>query len=281
MCLLVLLAAFAVHAADPTEAVVFRIASAQENLPWLWSPTAEGLADIPYTYQVHLTRRVLSRKGKEVPPSRGASALAEWHDLELERIPLDWGAFLRCLTENGKSPCSDEWNRELDRQIKRRDDLSSEKRARIDVDREERRRRRSTFWRDFPSAFRFQRVEENQLSFFPAQNFQPQHTIADGMLTAIQGRLWFDPSSFEITRLEYELTRDVSEPFLRFPKGTRFETSLAKSADDHYLPERMFIRRPIGKNGQIEERATNYHQFRRFASDSRVQFEDPKDRAKQ
>ncbi len=273
--------ALAIRAADPIDAIVLHVASTQESLPWVWSSTAEGLADIPYTYQVRLTRRVLARNGKEALPSPGASPLAAWRDLQLERIPLDWGSFLRCLAENGKSPCSAEWNGELDRQVKRRDQLSVEDRTRIDADREERRRRRQAFWRDFPSAFRFQIVEGDQVRFVPAGNFQPRNTNAGGMLTAIQGRLWFDASTHEITRLEYDLVRAVGEPFIRLPKGTHFEIALAKSADGHYLPERMFVRRPTGKSGQIEETTAFYSQFRRFRSESNIEFGDPKDSAKE
>ena len=169
------------------------------------------------------------------------------------------------MTENGKSPCSDEWNREFERQVKARDDLSAEQRARIDAARQERRERRRAFWRDFPSAFRFQLTGENEL------RFSPQGASADGMLSAIQGRLWFDASTYEITRLEYELTRDVSEPFLRFPKGTHFAITLARSEDRHYLPATMLVRQP-GKNGRSEEKRTSYSEFRRFQADSAMRF---------
>jgi hypothetical protein len=94
-------------------------------LPWFGSPATEGLADIPRTYEVWMTRRVTTR-GKEMAP-------AKWRTLRLERILLDFGSFLRCLEADGKSPCSDDWNQELERQTKKRHALSDEDRARIEA----------------------------------------------------------------------------------------------------------------------------------------------------
>lgn len=265
-------------AADPSVAeAVARISGVERRMPWLWSPAAEGLADIPYTYTQQLSRRILTRGGKEVPPAPGADGLSGWRALQLERVPLDWGSFLRCVSQDGTSPCSKEWVQELERQTKRVDALTPEERARIDATREERRQRRRDFWDEFPAAFRFEFAGANQLRFSPSPGYQPQHRTGHGMLTAINGRLWFDPSTYEITRLEYDLTRDVDEPFVRLPKGARFGIELAKSADQHYFPLRISVRKQRGKAGEIEESTVDFSNFRRFDAESKIQFGDPKE----
>jgi hypothetical protein len=260
--------------ADGTAAVAARVAGAESKLPWFWSPSAEGLADIPYTYKSIVTLR-LTRGGKEVPRAPGDSSPANWRELQLERIPLDWGAFMRCLSADGISPCSDAWNQEFDRETKRRDALTAEERLKIDASREERRQRRRNFWDDFPGAMRFEAAEANELRFSPLPGYKPAHSVHNSMLTGVTGRLRFDPSTNEITQMEYDLVRDVEEPFLRLPKGSRFEISLTRSADGHYLPERILVRRHIAKSGEIEEKTTLTSDFRRFDSESKIQFGDP------
>jgi hypothetical protein len=271
-----------IAAADPATAdMVARISSVERRMPWLWSPAAEGLADIPYTYEQLLRRRILTRRGKEVPPAPGADGLAGWRTLQLERVPLDWGSFMRCVSQDGTSPCSKEWVQELDRQTKRVDALTPEERARIDATREERRQRRRDFWDGFPAAFRFEISGANQLRFSPLPGYKPQPKPGNGMLSAIDGRLTFDASTYEVTRLEYDLIRDVDEPFLRLAKGSHFEIELARLADEHYLPVRISSRHPRGKAGETEESTVDFSNFRRFGSESKIQFGDPKDPGKQ
>ena len=202
-------------AADPAIAdAVARISSVERRMPWLWSPAAEGLADIPYTYSQQLSRRILTRGGKEVPPAPGADGLSGWRTLQLERVPLDWGSFLRCVSQDGTSPCSKKWVQELERQTKGLDALTPEERARIDATREERRRRRRDFW---------------------------------------------------------------DEPFARLPKGAHFGIELAKSADQHYFPLRISVRKQRGKAREIEESTVEFSNFRRFDAESKIQFGDPKE----
>src|SRR5215469_7975517 len=107
----VLAAACGIGAADPVAAdTVAKISSVQRGLPWFWSPAGEGLADIPYTYEALITRRILTRSGKEILPAANGGGLSNYRSLRLERIPLDWGSHMRCLSVDGASPCSDEWN---------------------------------------------------------------------------------------------------------------------------------------------------------------------------
>ncbi len=258
---------------------VARIAAAERRLPWLWSPSVESLSDTPYTYKVLMTRRV-TRGGKELRPAKASAGVLTWNTLQLERIPLDWGSFMRCVSVDGSSPCREEWNQEFDRQVKNRDTLTPEDRRRIDVTREERRERRRAFWDDFAAAYRFVSDGPNQLHFSPAPGRKPEHSRQDGMLTALNGRLTFDPANYEIVRLEYDLLRDVDEPFVRLPKGSHFEIDLTQALDGHYLPQRIYTRRQTGKAKEVEERTTTFSDFRRFASDSKLEFGDPKEPGK-
>jgi hypothetical protein len=254
---------------------VARISAAERRLPWFWSPTAEGLSDTPYTYQVVMTRRIL-RGGREVLQGKTAPGALNFRTLQLERIPLDWGAFMRCLSVDDASPCREEWNREFDRQVKSRDSLGPEVRQRIDGVREERRQRRRAFWDDFPLAYRFVPDGANQLRFSPVPGHKPKHSRQDGMLTALSGRLTFDPATGEIVRFEYDFLRDVNEPFVRLPKGAHFEVELTRVLDGHYFPQRIFTRQQSGKAKAIEERTDVFSNFRRFASDSKLEFGEPK-----
>src|SRR5262249_29186323 len=177
---LMLVALCAPAADDPA----VKIAAAERRLPWLWSPSVEGMADIPYTYESRMTRRLRTRGGKEIPATPGADGLVNWRSLQLERIPLDFGAQLRCISQDGSSPCSSEWIRELERQHKSRDSLTAEDRVRINRTRQERRQRRWDFWDRFPDAFRFEMAAANQLKFSPRPGFKAESTA----LTAIAGR---------------------------------------------------------------------------------------------
>jgi hypothetical protein len=279
--LAVLAAACGIGAADPVVAdTVAKISSMERGLPWFWSPAGEGLADIPYTYEALITRRILTRGGKEIPPAANAGGLSNYRSLQLERIPLDWGSHMRCLSVDGTSPCRGEWNQEFDRETKRRDDLTPEDRKRIDAGREARRERRRGFWDDFPVALRFETAGANQLRFSPASGYKPQHGVHNGILTAITGQLWFDPATGEVTLMEYDLIRDVEEPFLRLPKGSHFEVTTKQAAEKHYFPERILVRRQTGKAGLIEEQTTAFSKFKRFDSESKIEFGDPKDPGK-
>jgi hypothetical protein len=245
-------------------ATVARIAAVERKLPWLWSPATEGLADIAYTYEVEETRRVTDRGGKVLPGEPGT--LGGWRQLRMERIPLEFGAFLKCRESDGMSPCSDAWIQELERQTKNVAAMTAEDRARSDARREQRRERRRAFWDAFPTAMKFESVGPDQVRFSPKGG--------SGMLAAIRGSLWFDTSTGEVTRMEYELTRDLDEPFLRYPKGSRFHIVLAKSADDHYAPERIVERFLNVKTKHFEDRTTTFLNYRRFNTESKIDFGD-------
>jgi len=254
MLLAVVLAAQVGNTADSDIADrVRKISQVERRLPWFWSPFVEGLTDIPYTYRQKASRIV---KGRQTP-----NPLTKWRALEMERIPLDWGAFLRCLSEDGRSPCSDEWKRELERQTAKVDSFTAEDRARLDRTRAERRERRRAFWDAFPTALKFEFAGPGEIRFLP---LKPGPTL----LGAMSGRLWFDPATWRITRLEYTMSRNVDEPFRRLPKGAHFEIALELSADGDYLPRRTRSRDPG------HELTVEYSDFKRFESKSTLRFGD-------
>jgi len=224
----------------------------------------EGIADIPYTYEVAETRRVTDRGGKVLPGAPGS--LGGWRQLRMERIPLEFGSFLKCKESDGMTPCSDAWIQELERQTKKVAAMTAEDRARSEASREQRRERRRAFWDAFPTAMKFESVGSDQVRFAPKGG--------SGMLGAIRASLWLDTSTGEVTRMEYELTRDLDEPFLRYPKGSQFNIVLARSADDHYAPERIAVRFLNLKTKHIEERTTTFLNYRRFQTESKIDFGD-------
>lgn len=192
--------------------------------------------------------------------------------LELEWIPLGWGAFFRCLSQDGTAPCPDEWVNEFERQAQRRESLSEEQRAKIDLLKRQRREHAREFWKGFALAFRCEAMSDHQLRFSPAQGYKPRAGRLEGLLRSISGKLRYDPATYEVTRLEYQLVRTVTDRHLPLKKGARFLVELDRAqANGPYLPVRVLERREQGNHGEIEERAINFSDFRRFHSDSTLQ----------
>lgn len=123
--------------------------------------------------------------------------------------------------------------------------MTAEDRAKIDAGREERRERRREFWFEFPGAMRFEAVGEKELRFWPAPGWKAKKGPKDGMLTEVSGRRRFDTATYEVTSLEYDLARDITEPFMKLPKGAHFETELARLADGRYVPSKIAMRRQV------------------------------------
>jgi hypothetical protein len=269
------LIALPLGAEEPGGAVVARIAAAEAKLPWMWSPSAEGIADIPYTYVTAMSRTIEGRAGKTIEPKAGGNSLANWRQVKLERIPLEWGSFLKCLKVDGQAPCPAEWMAELDRQTKAVAAMTAEDRARSDAVRAERRERRRAFWAEFPDAFRFERTGPEEIRFSPAPGFKVKNGPRDGMLTGIEGKLRYDPASFQLVSMDYGLVRDVADPFMKLPKGAHFEADLAKLADEHYAPMRLVTKRKLpGKGNETEVSVVEYSDYRKFDTNSNIQFED-------
>jgi hypothetical protein len=250
--------------ADSAE-IAQKIADVQIHLPWFFSPIFEGLTDIPYTYQMSDTRTFADRKGKQTrPPS----------DTLIERIPLILGSYYRCLSQNGKTPCSPELAGALEAESQKAANFTAEEKAKATAARENRRVSRRAFWTDFSQAFRFREVAAGQLSFTPTGNYRPQGASKPDLLQKIEGQIWYN-DRYEITRMDYRVLADA-EPKFRLFKGSTFSVTLANVADNHFLPQKAVIRRPLPK-GVIETAETEFSNFRVFAADSTVNFVD-KDR---
>jgi hypothetical protein len=248
---------------------VRKVCEAGKQGAWFWGPPFDGVADIPYTYEHLIQRRILNRRGREVSPPSNAGGLEGWRSVRLERIALDWGSHFRCLMQDGKSPCSQEWIAELERQHARRSSLTAEDKARIDRSREARRERVRAFWTGLADSFVFERVSASELRFHPRLAYRPEPQSSP-LLGRIAGRLWYDPATHEPTRLEYEVVGETGDGAL--PKGMRVEVRLIRIAEGRYVPGRYFVGRPLSKGGLFEERTTECSNYRRFSSESDVRF---------
>jgi hypothetical protein len=160
---------------DPA-AVARLVAEAQRQAPWYWSSTMEGLAALPYTYEILIAR-----------PKAGKGELNRWRSLRLEKITLDFGSHQRCLAEDNK-PCSQAWTRELDAQAERRSKLTVEDRTRIDETNRVKAVKRAEWWNTFAASHRFELRLPDTLRFRGEWN----------------GELKFDPATKRIVRLRYE-----------------------------------------------------------------------------
>ena len=87
------------------------------------------------------------------------------------------------------------------------------------------------------------------------------------------GQFWFDPVTYEITQMEYEMRGDVNTPVVPLSKGMRFSIELARLASDGpLLPTRVSTRRNVSKGRRTEDSSTELFNFRRFAVESEVRF---------
>jgi hypothetical protein len=262
--------------ADDTQAteVVRRVVGAQKHLPWFWSPPTEGLADIDYTYEIKHSRRVLDHRGKEVLPQKVKGGFCRpWRSVHMERIALDEGSYYRCLMQDGISPCSEELMQALERDTHKRENFTPEEKAKVRRIREERYRSSQLFWTEFPKALRFEQIGLNGVRFVPSDKYQPQHDSRTAALAEMAGQFWFDPLTYEITRMEYEMLGDVDTPVVPLSKGMSFSIELARSvADGPLLPTRVSIRRKVSKGRRTEDSSSDLFNFRRFAVESEVWF---------
>jgi len=241
-----------VAAGDDLASVVQKVADVERQLPWFWCPPMEGAGDIPYTYEM-----------KETYPKRS---------MRLERIPLEGGSYYRCLEQNGAAPCADEIVKALELDSKKAANFTPEEKAKAAAAHEGRRQRRKAFWTDFPTAFHFERVSPTEISFTPTGKYRPQREPDTGLLTKMKGAFRFNPDTFEITRMEYDILAN-DEVVWRLYKGSRVSVDLAQLADGHYLPLRVDMVRKLPKGG-IETSFEEFSNYRRFATDSSVQFVD-------
>ena len=248
---------------DDASLIAQKVAETEGRLPWFWCPPMDGLGDIPYTFELTEAKQLMDRSGKAARP--GTS-------LKIERIPIAGGSYSRCLMQNGKVPCSDEVVNAVELDSRKAANFSAEEKEKAKAAGESRRARRRAFWADFPAAFRFQRAGSAQISFTPTGKYRPRREPDTELLARIKGEFWYDPSTFEVTRMEYQMLGDA-ETVGRLYKGSSYSVTLTKLLDDHYLPVKGEIRRVLPKGG-IEDSVLEVVNYRRFTTDSSVQFVD-------
>jgi len=107
-----------------------------------------------------------------------------------------------------------------------------------------------------------------QVHFTPTSKYRPQP--GSDLLAKIKGDFWFDPRTFEITRMQYDVLEDIGS-VVRLRKGSSFSITLAENADHRYLPTKVTIIHKLAKGG-VEDHATDFTNYRRFTTDSSVQF---------
>ena len=240
----------------PVEPAVARVAEVQARLPWFWSPPLEGFYEIPYLFESLNDYRVSDAHGKDRRPPM---------TLLLERVPVLGGIYNRCVKQNGASPCSSEMLKVYAQ--------SNEKRAFTSEQSASVREHRRDFWSEFPSAFHFESTPQGRIRFRPIGTYRPRAGSQTELLAAIKGEIEFDPATFEITLLRYEVLKDTAIPGRNFVKGSTYSLTMTKSADGHYLPDKLVFVTPHGKDRIIEQ--DQYSGYRRFAVDSDIQFGDP------
>lgn len=230
--------------ADP--ALISRIVERQEQLPWFWSAPMEGVVDIPYRYEVEITRRILDLRGRVIKPDKRGSALAEWRAVRLEVIPLAFGTEQRCLGQDGRAPCSPEWIEAMAKAVARRDAADDGRRAEVQAMWTSRRARWRADWKSFAAAHRFEAADTANTIRFTGNGET--------------GEFAFDPATFDIMRLSRRGTAN----------GERFLIELQRGLDGRYLPARVETTRRQGQ--RIEERVNTYQGYQRFDATTTIRF---------
>jgi len=248
------LAVLPLFGADPLSPleIARRVADVEARSPWFWAPPVEGFADVPYVFEEQKTFRALDRAGKPIRPAI---------TLHLERVALLGGAYYRCLEQNGVAPCPKQL---LDVYERENQKAAQTDAGVIEAGAEERRNRRQAYWAEFPNAFRFEQDAPRQIRFTPTGTDRSD-------LLNIKGQLSFDPETFEITTMSYEVLADIALPDRKLSKGTRFSVELERVASQ-YLPMRLALRQKLPKGSNTQEEAIQYLKFRKFTADSTVRF---------
>ena len=192
--------------------------------------------------------------------------------MQLEKIPLIDGRYYRCLKQNGESPCAPEIVSALEQDSKRAASFTPEEKAKAAAAREGRSIRRHAFWTDFPNAFRFQQAGPDHLLFAPLAAYRPQRDPDTSFLRKIEGELWYNPQTYEITRMDYRMLAD-SEDSYKLTKGSSFSVTLAEMTDRHYFPLKTTEKRVMPK-GEIDTTQMEFANFKSFATDSSITFID-------
>ena len=132
-------------------------------------------------------------------------------------------------------------------------------------------------WDEFLRAFRFELVKPDHVRFAPTGNYKSRGVRNAAIFEIIAGDLWFDPATFEITRMEFELTADAGNLFAKLYKGTHYTIELTKAVDNYYLPAKWSLRmnQRLLTNKGAEETEVEYFNYRKFETSSTITFADP------
>ncbi len=219
----------AVAADDGLPLTVHRIADREAALLRAWSAPDEGMAEVPFVYQVVQYRVLLDKSGKPIGPEV---------TLLMERIPLDGGSYYRCLSQNG-GPCPADLVRSLENDERRRAGLSTAERGIALRNQMIRLHQRRLFWQQFPVEFEFKRGGANEIRFVPRKSSKA---------AAIQGSLKYDASTFEVLRMDYEFVGDSAVGLMKVPSGTSVSMEMVRGGELYSLVcQGRSKTRPVGR----------------------------------
>ena len=181
------------------------IVDVEKHLPWFWTLWPEGIRDVPYAYEWEAEKHKLNSSGQEVfPPKLKDGHYKQARNLHMDHIPLEggWGWDTRCISQD-HLPCGPgPWevppqkNPEEFRQV-----------------REKRREQRFALWDEFFRAFRFELQGENRIHFTPTGTYKHSSAKDSEIFEKIDGDLWFDLQTHEISKMEYESIEPCQDVF--------------------------------------------------------------------
>jgi hypothetical protein len=205
-----------------------------------------------------IERRRIDSRGQEVfPPKLKSGHYKQSRSLHLEHIPLEggWGSETRCIDmDQLKCPPGS-----FD--VPPQKDPEKLRQARAN-----RREKRIALWDEFLRAFRFELVEPNHVHFKPTGTYKHRGSDDSAIFEKIEGDFWFDQTTNEISKMQYELIADVCNLVSKLYQGTGFTAELTKSIDNHYLPSVLSLRmsrRMLTSRG-AEESEVRYFNYRKF-----------------
>lgn len=255
-----------------------KVAATQRRLPWFWSPPLEGMVDLPYAYETKRLRRRLNRAGREILPPKGKDQFyTQLRSLHLEQVIVDGYSYTRCLSQDEKSPCSATLVSAFERDGRKRTNFTAEEKQKVTAISAARRSRRHAFWDDFTEALDFEMAGPDRIRFAPNGKYRPRTDPNTELLTRLKGELRFDPTTYEIVQMEYELTGDADNPVTPLSKGFKFSIELRKHTDGRYLPAKLVERRPRERQ-EVEESVNEFLNFKIFGAEIDIRFEDPPDK---
>jgi len=252
-----------------TPADVMRaVAEVEKHLPWFWTPWPEGIRDVPYAYEYELKKRKLNSKGQEeFPPKLKDGHYKQARSLHLEHTPTEsgWGWVTRCISQDGLECGPYEF------------DVPPEKDpVKLSQSREKRRQQRIAMWDEFLRAFHFELREKDHIHFAPTGIYKHRGVKDAEIFEKVEGDLWFDLQTHEISRMDFELKEDIGNLVGKLYKGSHFSIELAMAIDKRYLPVVWSLRmnqRMLTSKG-AEETEVRYFNYRKFGSTVTLVFGD-------